>query len=67
MYSHFHMVHPDIYNILDPLVKARMHNKRARTDTGRQVTIKKVVARSRQRFFDDALLKLFASPDISKK
>ena len=61
LYSHFKLVHPEVYAIIAPIIQSRQKNKKARTQTG---TIIDSFARSRQCVVDEALLCLFAAPDV---
>lgn len=66
LYSHFKHVHSEVFSILEPLIKAKVNNKRRRLDNPRQGTIETMVVRSQERTFDECLLQFFAAPDIPK-
>eukprot|EP00171_Calliarthron_tuberculosum_P023067 IDg23067t1 len=67
MYSHFKHVHANIYEVLDPFIQARTHNKRQRIATQKhQGTIQGSLVRLNQRTFNEAMMRFFASPDVPK-
>lgn len=63
LYAHLKSVHPGIYGVVLPIVKARERNKKQRIQN---VTFRDVMNKYRQRIFDDALLKMLVAPDFSK-
>eukprot|EP00171_Calliarthron_tuberculosum_P004297 IDg4297t1 len=66
LYSHFKHVHSEVYSILEPLIQAKINNKRQRTNDAQQGTIERMVVRSKEKAFYEFLLQFFAAPDIPK-
>ena len=62
-YTHFKLVHSETHSILQPLIQARIKNKRTRVE---HMTIADSMSRSRQKLTSDFLVQMFSSPDIPK-
>lgn len=64
LYSHVRLVYPSIHVIISLVTSSLQKSKKPITQS---TTISDIMVRSQQRSFDESLLCLFASPDVSNR
>lgn len=64
LYTHFKLVHNDVYNIVSPIIHSREKNKKRKVVS---TTIAESLAISNKRKIIESLLRFFSSPDVSSR
>ena len=63
LYCHLMLVHPSVDSILVPVIQNRDKNKRTKIQS---IAISDMIEKSKQNSFEEALLCLYSSPDVSQ-